>query len=261
MCEPVAADAAGQRRHTAAFEHHAAITTGESKYRKQTRRQLRTLVISLERQQIVATVTKAPRALATQPCCSRQAFPRAVRIDDDTRQQAGAIGSIGPVQCDLPVARNALDRLYRPRLQGEGTGGAGRIAQQRIQRFTSQCTAPAWSVVGFSGCRQVGEQRAFAAHQRYPPQCGAGSGSKGRADAERGKQRQVAGSDAFAAHLAAWKITFLDQRHRPAGAREQDRRRRSGRAGADNSDVKTTGAAKLVRMGEYHAASRWATKQ
>ena len=85
--------------------------------------------------------------------------------------------------------------------------------------------------------RQRRDDRVVAAQQGDAAQLGAGAALDLGADAEGVEQREIARRDALTADLAPRKRLALDQRHRPAGAREQNRRRRPGRAGADDRRV------------------------
>ena len=73
---------------------------------------------------------------------------------------------------------------------------------------------------GVVGGRQGGDDAALAAHQRHLPQRRPGARRERFAHTQRIEQRQVARGDALAAHLAARERLLLDQRDRPAGARE-----------------------------------------
>ena len=110
-------------------------------------------------------------------------------------------------------------------------------------------------------CRRAaaaGPRSGFVAHvERDALERRARAGCDLGADAERIEQREVARRDAFAAHLAARERVLLDQRDRPAGARQQDRR-----ASTRPAPAPTTIASNRVAHGGAgrRARSRWVNR-
>jgi hypothetical protein len=89
--------------------------------------------------------------------------------------------------------------------------------------------------------RQRRAHRGRAAQQAHLAQLGPGAVVQQGGQAQRVEQRQRAGGDALAAHLAARKGLAFHQRHPPAGAREQGRGGGARRAGADDQRVQAAG--------------------
>ncbi len=141
----------------------------------------------------------------------------------------------GRAQAQTEGAGLALDRLQRAGLE-QGRAGQRRLAhEQGVELLSPQ--RPAEAAPRRVGRRQRRDHARGAAHERDPAQLGAGEALDLGADTEGIEQREVAGGDALAADLAPRKALALDQRHRPAGARQQDRRRGAGRTRADDRDV------------------------
>ena len=231
--QPIGADAAGERRDAVVGDDHAAVAAGERQHRQQVGGDRGAAKVRLEGEQVASRARVSRRACAL----GRQRLPRAVRGDDE----AGA-----ELDVARPRAGDRSDRQRRSRRRGRRSTaaphGCKRVAPAASAASASSVSRCSRPIARPQRCapsprRQRGDDRLVAAHQGDATQLGAGARVDLGADAERVEQREVARGDALAADLAARKRLPLDQRDRPAGAREQDRRARAGRAGADDGDV------------------------
>ena len=230
VLEAIGADAAGERREAVVGDDHAAVAAGEREHGQQVGGDRRVAKVGLEGEQVGR---RARRAALRAP---RAAAPRAVRGDD----QAGVAARPRRLRSRPVATPQAKSPARRRSIAAPTAAGASRRPPRPRRR--AACRGARGRARGPSDARlrpgrQRGDDGVAAAHQRDPAQLGAGAEVDRDADAERVEQREVARGDAFAADLAARKRLSLDERDRPAGARQQDRGARPGRTGADDGDV------------------------
>ena len=129
-----------------------------------------------------------------------------------------------------------LDGLEQPRARRHR-----RIAQHHVQMLAAQRPAPA------PVPRRA--QHRIAGIDTDPRHRRPGGRDERRRHAASFQHRHGGGGDEFAAHLAAGKFALLHQRDRPAGLRQQPRRRRAGGAGAHDHRHHSAWA-RMKQMGE-----------
>ena len=191
--------------------------------------------VRLEGEQVARPALLAPRRAAPTAAAptSRARRPRARAFARST-SAAPAIAAVAAAgEAARPGARS-------PAAPTVGTPGRRRHAapgaEHGVEVLAAERAAPRAAPVRRPAAapRPRSSRRA---QQRHPAQPAPATARDRCADAEHVEQRQLGRGDALAADLAARKRAALDQRDRPAGAREQDRRGAAGRAGADDDRV------------------------
>ena len=252
--EPVAADAAGQRgeavvgRPPCRRSRRRSASTGSSAVGQRGVAEVR-----LEGEQVGRAAALARRCAAAR---RRQRLPRAVGGDRDAALRSGAASS--PVSTARSSKRQSpgAGRRSPARAQGCKHGRAG----ARAPRRAAACRALRGRGPGPRDARAVRRPAGrsattlrVAAHQRHPAQRGAGLGA--RPPRRCRARRAAAGCSPRCIRrrpCGAESVCCLDQRHRPAGARQQRSPPSAGRPGADDQRIEV-GVLHGVRFFRAHA--------